>query len=160
MVDHVPLAAERPRPRLPTLTLLVGRITTIKLTYWAVLTAAEIVLGARILLFEDRFPLAVAVAIVTTIAACAWAALSARAIDARSGGIERSLPAVATTFVAASVIATPASLPLLFLEIRQAGEACTRGICHWEAIWYWVAAFVAGTVLIPLVFALRLRTAP
>ncbi len=148
---------EAPRPRLPTLTLLVGRITTIKLTYWSALTAAEIVLGARVLLFEERFPASVAIGAIATLVACAWAAASARLTDRRFGHLERSVPAVATTFIAASVVATPASLPLLFVEIQRAGEGCGRGICHWEAIWYWVAAIAIGTVLIPLVFALRMR---
>ncbi len=146
---------ELPRPRLPTLTLLVGRITTIKLTYWSALTVAEVALGARA--FGERFPVSVAIGALATLAVCAWAAASARAPDRRLGGLERSVPAVATTFIAASVVATPASLPLLFVEIQRAGEGCGRGICHWEAIWYWVAAIAIGTALIPLVFALRMR---
>lgn len=150
---------ERPRPRLPTLTLLVGRITTIKLTYWSALTVAEIALGARIAAFGDRFPLAIAAAAVLTIVACAWAAWSARVTDRRLGDLERSVPAIATTFIAASVVATPASLPLLLVEIQRAGEGCERGICHWEAIWYWIAAIAIGTLVIPLVFALRMRKA-
>jgi hypothetical protein len=157
-VDHVPLdEPERPRPRLATLTLLVGRITTIKLAYWAALTAAEIALGTRGLTFEGRFPLSVVVAALATILACVWAAWAARAADARLGTLERSIPTIATTFMAASVVATPASLPLLFVEIQRAGESCARGICHWEAIWYWVAAMAIGTVVIPLAFALRMR---
>lgn len=55
------------------------------------------------------------------------------------------------------MVATPASLPLLFVEVQRAGEGCARGICHWEAIWFWVATVAIGTVLIPLVFALRMR---
>jgi hypothetical protein len=156
-VDHVPLdEPERPRPRLQTLTLLVGRITTIKLAYWTLLTAAEIAIGTRGLIFEERFPLSIAVAAVATFLACGWAAWAARATDARLGSLERSIPTIATTFMAASVVATPASLPLLFVEIQRAGEGC-RGICHWEAIWYWVAAMAIGTVVIPLVFALRMQ---
>jgi len=150
-------APELPRPRLPTLALLVGRITTIKLVYWSLVTAVEIALGARIAGFDERFPLAVAVTAVATVAACAWAAVSARATDRRLGDLERSVPAVATTFIAASVVATPASLPLLFIEIRRASEGCA-GICHWQAIWLWVAAIVVGTLVIPLVFAVRMRT--
>jgi len=113
----------------------------------------------RIAFFEERFPWSVAVGALATLGASGWAAWSARAVDSRLGGLERSLPTVATAFIAASVVATPASLPLLLVEIQRAGEGCGRGICHWEAVWYWVAAAVAGTVLIPLVFALRMRAA-
>lgn len=148
---------ELPRPRLPTLTLLVGRVTTIKLTYWSVLTVAEVALGARVLAFGERFPVSVAIGALATLVACVWAAASARATDRRLGALERSVPTVATAFIAASVVATPASLPLLFVEIQRAGEGCGRGICHWDAIWFWVAAVAIGTVLIPLVFALRMR---
>jgi hypothetical protein len=158
VVDHVPLGTPPyPKPRLHTLTLLVGRITTIKLAYWVALAVAEVWLGSRVLLFEDRFPLWLAVIAVATLLACGWAAWSARATDKRLGALERSLPAVATTFIAASVVATPASLPLLFIEIQRAGEACPRGICHWEAIWSWVLTVAVGTFVIPLVFALRMR---
>jgi len=150
-------APELPRPRLPTLALLVGRVTTIKLVYWSLLTAVEIALGARIAAFDDRFRLAVVAAVAATLVVCAWAAWSARATDRRLGDLERSIPAVATTFIAASVVATPASLPLLFIEIRRAGEGCS-GICHWQAIWLWVATIAVGTFLIPLVFAVRMRT--
>jgi hypothetical protein len=145
VVDHVPL--ERPRPHLATLTLLVGRITTVKLAYWAALTVAEIGLGLSGLSDADRPRASLAVAAAATVAACAWAAWSARAADARAGVLERSLPTVATAFIAASVVATPASLPLLFVEVK-------RG-----AIWYWVAAVAIGTLLIPLVFASRMRSA-
>ena len=151
--------AEAPQPRLPTLSLLVGRITTIKLSYWAAVTAAEIVLGWRVLLFEDCFPLSLAAAAVATAAACAWAARSARAADRRVGGLARSIPTVATTFIAASVVATPASLPLLLVEVTRASEQCPRGICHPEAVWYWVATVAVGTLIIPLVFATRMRRA-
>ncbi len=145
MVDHVPL--ERPRPRLATLTLLVGRVTTIKLGYWAALTAAEVALGLVGLPDADRARASLAVAALATLAACAWAAWSARATDPRAGALERSLPTVATVFIAASVVATPASLPLLFVEVKR------------QAIWYWVGAVALGTLLIPLVFALRMRVA-
>jgi hypothetical protein len=158
VVDHVPLdRPPYPKPRVHTLTLLVGRITTIKLAYWAVLAVAEIWLGTRYLLFEDRFPVWLGTIAVASALACAWAAWSARATDRRLGGLERSLPAVATTFIAASVVATPASLPLLFIEIQRASEGCARGICHWEAVWSWVATIFIGTFVIPLVFALRMR---
>lgn len=146
-----------PKPRLHTLTLLVGRITTIKLAYWALLAVAEIWLGTRIAIFEERFQISLAVIAVATLVACAWAAWSARRADRRLGILERSLPTVATTFIAASVVATPASLPLLFIQVQRAGEQCPRGICHWEAVWSWVATVIVGTFVIPLVFALRMR---
>jgi len=149
-----------PKPRLHTLTLLVGRITTIKLSYWTLLAVAEIWLGTQIALFEERFPVSLAVIAVATVLACAWAAWSARRADRRLGMLERSLPAVVTTFIAASVVATPASLPLLFIQVQRAGEQCAVGICHWEAVWSWVAAAVVGTFVIPLVFALRMRREP
>ena len=46
MVDHLPLdpAPAAPLPRRATLNLLVGRVTTIKLAYWAALTICEIAL--------------------------------------------------------------------------------------------------------------------
>ncbi len=146
-----------PKPRIHTLTLLVGRITTIKLSYWVALAAAEVYLGTRIAIFEERFPVSIAVAAVATLLAASWAAWSARRTDKRLGILERSLPAIATTFIAASVVATPASLPLLFVEVQRASDGCARGICHWEAIWYWVATVAIGTVVIPLVFALRMK---
>ncbi len=148
---------EHPQPRLPALALLVGRITTIKLAYWAGLTASEIVLGLAGAPYADRFALALLVGGALTALACIWAALAARVVDRRVGALERSIPTIATSFIAASVVATPASLPLLFVEVRHLGEGCVGTLCHWEAIWYWVAAFVIGTVLIPLVFALRMR---
>jgi hypothetical protein len=113
----------------------------------------------RVVLHDDRFPLSLAVGAIATGVALGWAAASARAVDRRLGGLERSIPTVATTFIAASAVATPASLPLLFIEIQRAGAECPRGICHWETVWYWVAAMAIGTLLIPLVFALRMRRA-
>ena len=160
MVDHVPLEPELPRPRLPALTLLVGRITTIKLTYWASLTAWELALGFTGWPYADRFPVSVAVAAIATALACVWAAYSARALDRRAGGLERSIPTVATTFIAATVVASPASLPLLIVERQHSVEGCAPAVCHWEAIWYWVATVAIGTILIPLVFAVRMRPAP
>jgi len=150
---------ERPRPRLATLTLLVGRITTIKLAYWSALTAAEIALGFLDRPFEERFRLSVALAAAFTVGACLWAAWSARAVDRRAGVLERSIPTIATTFIAASVVASPASLPLLIVERQRSVEGCAPAVCHWEAIWYWVAAVAIGTAVIPLVFALRMRGA-
>lgn len=155
MVDDLPLA--RPRPHLRTLTLLVGRISTIKLAYWAALTAAEVALGTGEWSFRDRFQWSLVGGAALTAAAVGWAAWSARRVDPRLGELHRSGPTVATTFVAASVVATPASLPLLFIEVQRAGQGCERGICHSEAVWYWVAAMAIGTLVIPLVFALRMR---
>ncbi|MDE3111403.1 MAG: hypothetical protein KGK34_00495 [Chloroflexota bacterium] len=154
-MDDVPL--ERPRPRLPTLALLVGRVTTIKLAYWSALTVLEVGLGLWVGPFDERFRVSVGVAVLLTLGACAWAARSARAADARVGGLERSIPTVATTFVVASVVASPASLPLLIVERQRSLEGCFPAVCHWEAIWWWVAALAVGTILIPLVFAVRMR---
>lgn len=161
MVDHVPVGADPdlPRPRLPALTLLVGRITTIKLVYWAGLTAWEIALGLAPWTYAVRFPVSVVVAAVSSLLACIWAAYAARAVDRMAGALERSIPTVATAFIAASVVASPASLPLLIVERQRSIEGCAPAVCHWEAIWYWVAAVAIGTVVIPLVFALRMRPA-
>ena len=74
------------------------------------------------------------------------------------GGIERGVATIATTFVAASVVASPGSLPLLLIERARSLEGCLGGItCHFEAIWLWVALFAVGFVLIPAVFAASLR---
>jgi hypothetical protein len=161
VVDHVPLepTEEPPRPRLPALTLLVGRITTIKLAYWAGLTAWEIALGLTGWTYEQRFPISVIVAVALTALACIWAAFSARAVDSRAGTLERSIPTIATTFIAATAVASPASLPLLIVERGHSVEGCAPAVCHWEAIWFWVAAVAIGTIVIPLVFALRMRPA-
>src|SRR5204863_8668147 len=117
MVDQSPAAEPLPRPRQKTLALLVGRVTTIKLAYWAALTIFELLLP-RILArdFAARFPFSIALGAVTSLVALAWAAWQARFIDRRAGGIERGIATVATTFVAASVVASPASLPLLLVE--------------------------------------------
>ena len=145
MVDHVPLGPERPRPHLQALTLLVGRITTIKLAYWTALTATEIALGGAGLDGGDRDRASLLAGLFFTVAACSWAWVVARAADPRAGALERSIPTVATVFIAASVVATPASLPLLFVELQR------------HAILYWVAAIAIGTIAIPAVFALRMR---
>lgn len=148
---------EYPQPRLPALTLLVGRITTIKLAYWAALTVAEIAVGLWDRPFDERFRASLAVGAGFTLVACAWAAWAARAADRRAGQLERSIPTVATAFIAASVVASPASLPLLIVERQRSIEGCVPAVCHWESIWYWVAAVAIGTVLIPVVFAARMR---
>ena len=162
MVDDLPVGDRPPRPlpRLHTLTLLVGRITTIKLAYWAALTAAEIVVGSMDRPFVERSAISVGVGAVLTAAALAWAGWSARSIDARAGGLERSIPTVATAFVTASAVATPASLPLLLLARSRSVEGCAPAVCHWDAIWLWVAAVAVGTFAIPLAFAVRMRSAP
>jgi predicted Kef-type K+ transport protein len=164
VVDHVSLGEaeqRRPLPRQKTLALLVGRITTIKLAYWAALTAIELVLPQFLdLPFTERFPFSIALAAVTTVLALAWARWQARVIDRRAGGIERGFATIATTFAAASVVASPASLPLLLIERARSLEGCAPGVsCHLEAILLWVALFAVGFVLIPAVFAVSLRNA-
>ena len=159
MVDQLSLS-ERPLPRYKTLTLLVGRITTIKLAYWAALTVIELVLP-RFLdrPFDERFPFSLALAAVTSLVALAWAMSQARVIDRRAGGIERGFATIATTFAAASVVASPGSLPLLLVERARSLGGCAAGIsCHIEAILLWVALFAVGFVLIPAVFAFSLRS--
>ena len=158
MVDQSPAAEPLPRPRQKTLALLVGRVTTIKLAYWAALTIIELALP-RILDRDvtGRFPFSLALAAVTSLAALAWAALQARVIDRRAGGIERGVATVATAFVAASVVASPASIPLLLIERARSLEGCSPGVtCHFETLWLWVGLFAVGFVLIPAVFAFAL----
>ncbi len=157
-MDHVPLD---PAPQLPTrasLTLLVGRITTIKLAYWLSVTLFE---AALPLIderpFVERLPLSITAALVASLVACAWARLSARARDRRVGTLVRSIPAIATTFAATTVVASPASLPLLILERERSLERCGVGTCHGEALLLWVAVLMVGTVAIPAVFAASLR---
>lgn len=162
MVDRLSLSEggeQRPLPRQKTLALLVGRITTIKLAYWAALTIIELALPRFVdRPFEGRFPFSIALAAVTTLVAFAWARWQARVIDRRAGGIDRGFATIATTFVAASVVASPASLPLLLIERARSLEGCAPGVsCHLEAILLWVALFAVGFVLIPAVFAISLR---
>jgi hypothetical protein len=164
VVDHVSLREpeqQRPLPRQKTLALLVGRITTIKLAYWAALTLIELALPRFVdQPFMVRFPFSIALAAVTTVLALAWARWQARVIDRRAGGIERGFATIATTFAAASVVASPGSLPLLLIERARSLEGCAPGVsCHLEAILLWVALFAVGFVLIPAVFALSLRRA-
>jgi hypothetical protein len=150
VVDQLPLDdPERPRPHFRTLNLLVGRMTTIKLAYWAALTAWE--------LWAPR-GWSIAFAAVASVVAMAWAAWSARRVDARAGGIARSIPTVATAFVTASVVAAPASLPLLLIERQRSIEGCAQQLtCNGGALLLWVATFVIGFLIIPAVFALALR---
>jgi len=150
MVDQLPLdAPEAPRPRFRTLNLLVGRMTTIKLTYWAALTVWEL-WGPR----GWSVPFAAAASVV----AMAWAAWSARRVDRRAGALARSIPTIATAFVTASVVAAPASLPLLLIERQRSIEGCASQLtCNPTALYLWVAVFAIGFLVIPAVFALALR---
>lgn len=160
MVDQLPLgpAPEPPLPTRATLSLLVGRVTTIKLGYWAALTAFEALLPlVDPRAFAERFPISLGAAAVTSIAAVLWAARSARAPDGRVGVLVRSIPTVATTFAATTVVASPASLPLLILERERSLERCGFGTCHGEALVLWVAILVVGTLVIPAAFAVALR---
>jgi hypothetical protein len=160
VVDQLSLAERRPLPRPKTLALLVGRITTIKLAYWAALTLIELALPRFVdRPFDERFPFSLALAAVTTLVALAWARWQARVIDRRAGGIERGFATIATTFAAASVVASPGSLPLLLVERARSLEGCVPVIaCHIEAIVLWVGLFAVGFVLIPAVFAFSLRS--
>jgi len=160
-VDHLPVGDEdqRPPPRHATLALLVGRVTTIKLAYWALLTAFE--LGLPFALprdFSGRFVVSVVFAGIASLGALAWANRSARSADDRVGIVPRSIPTVATTFAAATVVASPASLPLLLVERQRSIEECSAHItCHPEALVLWVAVLAIGFLVIPAVFAASLR---
>ncbi len=161
MVDHLPLGteAQRPPPRHATLALLVGRVTTIKLAYWAALTAFELALPLDGAPRDERFGASVTFAAFATLVALLWARRSARAIDPRAGSLSRSIPTIATTFAAATVVASPASLPLLLVERQRSIEGCLGLItCHPEALWLWVATLAIGFILIPAVFAASLRS--
>lgn len=165
MVDDLPLAKptrpQRPRPRHHTLTLLVGRVTTIKLAYWALVTGFEIALPSLVNApLERRLPFSIAVALLLGLGATVWALRSARAIDRRAGGLHRSLPTVATAFVAASVVASPASIPLLLLERGRSLEGCGGVTCHYEPLLLWVGVLVIGLVVIPAAFAAAMRAEP
>jgi hypothetical protein len=161
VVDHLPLGteAQRPLPRQATLALLVGRITTIKLAYWAALTVFELALAVDPRPPDERFSTSIAFAAIATLLAFFWARRSARAIDRRVGSISRSIPTIATTFAAATVVASPASLPLLLVERQRSIEGCVGSVtCHPEALWLWVATLAIGFLLIPAMFALSLRS--
>jgi len=161
VVDHVPLNAvpEPPKPRLPTLTLLIGRITTIKLAYWGGLTLFEVSLphlSARPI--AERLPLSYAAVAVATLVATLWAVWAARASDLRVGRLVRSIPTVGVAFVAATVVASPASIPLLLIELQRSLEGCApQTSCHAETIGMWVTVVALGTLLIPAVFAAAMR---
>jgi len=128
-------------------------MTTIKLAYWLALTVWEL-WGPR--------GWSVLFAVAASALAMAWAAWSARQIDRRAGGIARSIPTVATAFVTASVVAAPASLPLLLIERQRSIEGCARQLtCNPSALFLWVAVFAIGFLVIPAVFAFALpRTQP
>ena len=161
MVDHLPVGtdAQRPPPRQATLALLVGRITTIKLAYWTALTAFELALPLVGAPQAQRFGSSVVFAGFATLSALFWARRSARAIDPRAGALSRSIPTIATTFAAATVVASPASLPLLLVERQRSIEGCAGLVtCHPEALWLWVATLLIGFVVIPAVFAASLRS--
>jgi hypothetical protein len=125
-------------------------MTTIKLAYWAALTAWEL-WGPR--------GWSIPVAALTSALAIGWAAWSARRIDARAGAIARSFPTVATAFVTASVVAAPASLPLLLIERQRSIEGClpAQTTCNPTALFLWVAVFAIGFIVIPAAFAAALR---
>lgn len=160
-MDHLPVdpgAPEPPLPRRQTLALLVGRVTTIKLVYWTALTLIEGLLPfAAPGPFAERFPYSIAAASAVSVAVLVWARYAARGIDRSAGALSRSIPTVATTFAAATVVASPASLPLLLVERQRSLEACGVVTCHGEALLLWVAVLAVGTVLIPGVFAASLR---
>ena len=158
MVDDLPLDPRTPRPFRATLTLLVGRVTTIKLAYWAAITVVEIALPLiDTRPFSARFPLSLAFAAAASLAAVMWARIAARAPDRRVGLLERSIPTIATTFAATTVVASPASLPLLIVERERSLEACAIGTCHSEALVLWIVVLAIGTVVIPASFAASLR---
>jgi hypothetical protein len=160
VVDHLPLgpAPEAPLPRRATLTLLVGRVTTIKLAYWAGLTIVEIVLPAVVQgTFAERLPASIGSAVVLSGGALFFARRAARTPDRRVGILPRSIPTIATTFAATTVVASPASIPLLIVERERSLEACGIGTCHPEALFLWVAVLIVGTLVIPAVFAASLR---
>ena len=171
MVDELPVTgrphaalpadAPRPLPQHKTLALLVGRVTTIKLGYWAAVTASELALPVLVQRpFAERFGISVVVAVLLSALALIWARRQAQVIDRRAGGIDRSVATVATTFATASVVAAPAFIPLLLIERARSVEGCEAAIaCHLEALWLWAALFCVGFVAIPAVFAASLRAA-
>ena len=60
----------------------------------------------------------------------------------------------------ASVVAAPASLPLLLIERQRSIEGCAQQLtCNATALVLWVAVFAIGFLVIPAVFALALRRA-
>lgn len=158
MVDHVPLDPPPTLPTRATLTLLVGRVTTIKLAYWTGITLFEGLLPLALPRpYDDRLPFSILAAAIATIAVIVWSRTAARTPDRRAGVLTRSVPAVATTFAATTVVASPASLPLLILERARSIEQCGVGTCHEAALVLWIVVLAVGTVVIPAVFAASLR---
>lgn len=160
MVDHLPLesAPQAPLPRRETLNLLVGRVTTIKLAYWAALTIFEIALPLFFQRpFGERFPVSIAAAALLSGIAIVWSRQAARARDRRVGILPRSIPTIATTFAVTTAVASPASLPLLIVERERSLQECGFGTCHGEALLLWVGVLLVGTIVIPAVFAASLR---
>ncbi|MDQ2952645.1 MAG: hypothetical protein M3R54_10325 [Chloroflexota bacterium] len=158
-MDHLPLAPapEAPLPRRATLNLLVGRVTTIKLAYWAALTIVEIALPLFLQRpFAERFPVSIGAAALLSGIAIVWSRYAARARDRRVGILPRSIPTIATTFAVTTAVASPASLPLLIVERERSLEGCGFGTCHGEALLLWVVVLVAGTIVLPAVFAASL----
>ncbi len=159
MVDHLPLAPapEAPLPRRATLNLLVGRVTTIKLAYWAALTIVEVAVPLFLQRpFAERFPVSIGAAALLSAIAIMWSRHAARARDRRVGILPRSIPTIATTFAVTTAVASPASLPLLIVERERSLEGCGFGTCHGEALLLWVVVLVAGTIVLPAVFAASL----
>lgn len=159
MVDDLPVdEPEAPAPRLPALSLLVGRVVTIKLAYWALVTVAELALPLALARpFDERFRYSVGIAVAASLLALSWARRAARAPDRRAGAVSRSIPAIATTFAAATVVASPASLPLLLVERERSFETCVGQVtCHPEALVLWVAVMGVGFLVIPSFFAVSL----
>src|SRR2546425_567524 len=73
-------------------------------------------------------------------------------------GTPRSVATIATTFAAASVVASPASIPLLLVELRASTDGCPGATtCHLEPFFLWVALFAVGFLVIPAAFAASLR---
>ena len=158
MVDDLPL--DPPPPSRAILTLLVGRITTIKLAYWVAVTVAEIVIPlVDRQPFEQRFPISATFAIVASLVVLPWSRAAARAPDQRGAVLPRSIPTIATTFAVTTVVASPASLPLLILERARSLEGCAFGTCHGAALLLWLAVLIVGTLAIPAVFAASLHAA-
>lgn len=159
MVDQVPVDPAPPLPTRAALTLLVGRVTTIKLAYWTALTLSEAALPAiDPRPFDERLPISLAAGALASVAVVIWSRAAARSRDRRVGTLPRSIPTVATTFAATTVVASPASLPLLILERERSLEGCAIGTCHEAALLFWVAALAVGTLVIPAVFAMSLHT--
>src|SRR5262249_14717795 len=102
-------------------------------------------------------PVSIAVAAIASVLTIVWATRSARMPDRRLGILHRSIPTIATTFAATTVVASPASLPLLIIQRERSLEGCGGATCHAETLWLWVAILIVGTLFIPAAFAASLR---